>query len=236
MRVTAVALLVTIAGAATIGPVQAADASRFDGYYGGFFVGYGGISYQGFVDGDEIEDGDPEEAEIFSGDFETGWLGGGYMGMNLVHGAIVYGVELSATTGAIEALAIDDGGNDYATQELQALIAVSARAGFALTDTTLLYGGAGIGLLSTKFTAFNDMDDIDAEQGSANYVLPGLLLSAGIEQALTDTLSVRLQGAYFIPYGERVFEDDELTGDMNAGDNASAGGVFTLTAGLTFAF
>lgn len=236
MRNLNVAVTALLAMALAAGSAAAADASRFDGYYGGFFVGYGGISYQGFVDGDEIENGDPEEAEIFSGDFETGWLGGGYMGMNLVHGAIVYGVELSATTGAIKALAIDDGGNDYATQELQALIAVSARAGFAITDTTLLYGGAGLGLLSTKFTAFNDMDDIDAEQGSTNYVLPGLLLSAGIEQALTDTLSVRLQGAYFIPYGERVFEDDELTGDMNAGDNASAGGVFTLTAGLTFTF
>jgi len=217
-------------------PVAAADASNFDGIYGGVFIGFGSIAYDGVVDSSELVDTEPEEAEVFSGDFVSGLIGGGYAGVNFIHGDFVYGVEASLTVGGIEAYTEDSGGNDFATQSLASLITLSGRAGVAVTEQTLLYGSGGLGLLTTDFHAYNDQDDVDADDGSQLYTVPGVVIAAGMEQVIADNMLFRLEGSYFRPVGEYVFEDEELTGDMDEGDYGSPTGVFRLTAGLGWQF
>jgi opacity protein-like surface antigen len=215
-------------------PVGAADASNFDGFYAGVFIGLGSIAYDGVVDSNQFDTlpPTPEEAEIFSGDFVSGLIGGGYAGVNFIHGDFVFGVEASLTVGGVQAYTEDAGGNDYATQTLASLITLSGRAGLAVTEQTLLYGSGGLGLLTSEFHAFNDQDDLDADDGSVLYSLPGVVVAAGIEQIIADNLILRLEGSYFMPVGERVFEDEELTEDMDEGDYGTATGVFRLTAGI----
>lgn len=220
-------------------PVAAADASKFDGVYGGVFIGLGSIAYDGQVDTSEIEEfvPQPEQAEIFTGDFVSGFIGGGYAGVNFIHGDFLYGVEVSLTVGGIEAFTEDQGGNDYATQSLASLITLSGRAGYALTEQSLLYGSGGVGFLTSSFHAYNDQDDVDdAEDSSRLYTLPGVLIAAGFEQTVSDNLMLRLEGSYFLPVGEYAFVEDELTADMDDGDYGSASGVFRLTAGLARQF
>lgn len=223
------ASLMVLAGS----PAGAADASNFDGMYGGVFIGLGSIAYDGVVDSSEIEDLDPEEAEIFSGDFISGLVGGGYAGRNFSHGDFVFGVEAGLTLGALEAFAEDDGGNDYATQSLASLVTLSGRGGFAATENTLVYGAGGVGLLTSEFHAYNDQDDVDdAEDSSVLYTLPGVLVAVGVEQIMAENLLFRLEGSYFLPVGERTFETEELTSDMDEGDYGAATGVYRLTAGI----
>jgi opacity protein-like surface antigen len=218
-------------------PAAAADASNFEGMYGGVFIGLGSIAYDGVVDSSEIIDTDPEEAEIFSGDFVSGLIGGGYVGRNFTHGDFVFGVEAGLTLGALEAFTEDDGGNDYATQSLASLVTLSGRGGFAATENTLLYGAGGVGLLTSEFHAYNDQDDIDdAEDASVLYTQPGVVVALGVEQIVAENVVFRLEGSYFAPVGERTFEDEELTGDMDEGDFGSATGVYRLTAGIASQF
>jgi opacity protein-like surface antigen len=214
-------------------PVAAADASNFDGMYGGVFIGLGSIAYDGQVDTSEIENDFPEEAEIFSGDFVSGLIGGAYAGVNYIHGDFLFGVEASLTVGGIEAYTEDDGGNDYATQSLASLVTLSGRAGYALSEHALLYGAGGVGFLTSSFHAYNDQDDdVDAQDASVLYTLPGVLIAAGFEQIVSDNMMLRLEGSYFLPVGEYAFVADELTDDMDDGDYGSASGVLRLTAGL----
>lgn len=219
-----------------VAPVVAADASNFDGFYGGVFIGLGSIAYDGVVDSSEIDEFDPEDAEVFSGDFVSGFIGGGYAGVNIIRGDFLYGIEASLTVGAIEAFTDDEDGDDYVTQSLASLITLSGRVGYALTEQSLLYGAGGVGLLTSNFHAYNNQNDLDAEDGSVLYTLPGVLIAAGIEQIIADNVMLRLEGSYFMPVGERVFEDEELTDDMDDGDYGTATGVFRLTAGISSQF
>ena len=237
MKLIVLGAAVACASMLAAAPVGAADASNFDGMYGGVFIGLGSIAYDGQVDTSEIENDFPEEAEIFSGDFVSGLIGGAYAGVNYIHGDFVYGVEASLTVGGVEAYTEDDGGNDFATQSLASLVTLSGRAGFAVTEQTLLYGAGGLGLLTSEFHAFNDKDDVDdAEDGSLLYTLPGVVIAAGMEQIVGDNMLFRLEGSYFMPVGEYAFESDELTSDMDDGDYGFASGVFRLTAGLGWQF
>lgn len=219
-----------------VAPVWAADASNFDGMYGGVFIGFGSIAYDGVVDSSEIDALDPEDAELFSGDFVSGLIGGAYAGVNFIHGDFVYGVEASLTIGGVEAYAEDDDATDYATQSLASLVTLSARAGVAVTEQTLLYGSGGLGLLTSDFHAYNDQDEVDAEDASKLYTVPGVVIAAGMEQIVAANMLFRLEGSYFMPVGEYVFEDEELTGDMDEGDYGSPTGVYRLTAGLGWQF
>ena len=215
----------------------AADASRFDGTYAGVFIGYAGASFDGVVDSSEIVDGYPEEAEIFSTDPAFGPTASLVVGMNHVDQDKVFGLELSVTGGNLSALAIDSGGNDYSSHRIDAVAIAAGRAGIAVTPDTLLFGKAGLGLMASTFTANNDMDDPDlAETGSLRIVRPVVAIGAGVEQAVTDTISLRVDGTYVLPIGQYDFSNEQLTSDMDDGDYAKVAGVVILSAGVVARF
>lgn len=221
--------------AAMTGASMAADASGFDGFYAGVMAGYGATTFSGIVDG--TDDGFPEQSEIFSGDQVFGLAYGAVVGVNFVEQDKVFGLELSVLGGNLSDTAIDDGGNDYSTHKLDAVALLSGRAGVAVADDTLIFGKAGLGLAASTFTAYNDMDDVDdAEQGSERIIRPVVAIGAGVEHAVSDTLSVRLDGTYLMPIGQYDFADAQLTSDMDAGDYAKIDGTVIVTAGIVSRF
>lgn len=210
------------------------SSSRFDGFYAGVFVGYGGAKFSGIVDSDELP-GDPEDTETFPDEWSMGLVYGGYVGVGVVEGSIYYGGEISLTGGNFGGYAEDEGPFDFATNDFSYLATVRGRLGVVLSDQTLIYGTAGFGFIGSDFTAHDDIDS-ENDVGRTNMVLPAAIVGAGVEQGLTDTISVRLEGLYVVPFGEYTFTENELTPDMDDNDFAGVDGAFQLTAGLTFHF
>lgn len=217
-------------------PVAEHAGSRFDGLYAGFFIGSGGARFTGIVDSGELPL-DPPDTETFAGDWSTGLIYGGYAGLGATTGSFYYGAEISITGGGFGAFAEDESGIDSATNDFAYLATVRGRIGVVVDNQTLIFASAGLGLLASTFTAYDNIGfPADYNFDSASIVLPAVVFSAGVEHAITDTLSLRVEGLYAMPSGEVVFETGELTNDMDDGDFASAEGAFQLTAGLTFSF
>lgn len=153
-------LLVSVLSlAASTGAALAGDASAFDGYYAGVFAGYAGTTFEGVVDTSEFPDF-PDEAEVFTEERVFGLAYGAIAGVNFTDQDKVFGLEGSIMGGNLSDTAIDEGGNDYSTHRIDAVALLSARAGVAVTDDTLLFGKVGAGIIASTFTAYNDMDDI----------------------------------------------------------------------------
>src|SRR5687768_14831314 len=94
-----------------MGTAMGADASRFDGVYGGVFIGLGGVAYEGVIDSSHLP-GDPGQTETFSGDWVSGLVGGAYAGINVAVDEMVFGVEASVSGGLLEARVEDFEAND----------------------------------------------------------------------------------------------------------------------------
>ena len=218
------------------GHALAADASAFEGAFGGVFAGYAGTTFEGVVDSSEFPDY-PEEAEVFTGDRVFGLAYGAVAGVNSVDGDKVFGLEGTVYAGNLSDTAIDEGGNDYSTHRIDAIALVGARAGVAVTDDTLLFAKVGAGIIASTFTAYNDMDESEEFQiGSTRIFGPVLAVGAGVEQVLSENIHLRVDGTYVLPIGQYEFADEQLTDDMDDGDYAKIGGTFILTAGLVAQF
>lgn len=145
---------------------------------------------------------------------KTGWSLGGQVGANFQSGMFVYGAEMDASFSNGTVYNIANG----AQLERSFDAAAKARAGVAL-DRTLVYGTAGYGV--TKFTPKSNVSSGDNWEG-------GILLGAGVEQAISDKVSGKLEYNH-VDYGKvrstvgGVKQSDEL--DSN-----------TLKAGLNYRF
>lgn len=145
---------------------------------------------------------------------KTGWSLGGQVGTNFQSGMFVYGAEMDASFSNGTRYNIANG----AQLERSFDAAAKARAGVAL-DRTLVYGTAGYGV--TKFTPKHNVSSGDNWEG-------GLLLGAGVEQAISDKVSGKIEYNH-VGYGKvrsvvgGVKQSDEL--DSN-----------TLKAGLNYRF
>lgn len=215
--------------------VQPAAAS-FDGFYAGAFGGYGQAQFGGLVDSSEVRDDSPAEAEIFDDSWNGGATFGGYLGLDIRADSIVYGVEADLGTAMLDGKAIDDDGNDYATNEIDWLGSLRFRLGVALGDSTLLYATGGMGYISTTFTAYNDMDDVDSETNHDNIGYYTAVAGGGAEHMLTDSLALRVEGIYYFPTANHDFEEDELSSDMDLGDHAKIDGVYQVRGGVSYRF
>jgi opacity protein-like surface antigen len=215
--------------------VPVARGNPFAGFYVGGYGGLGGASFSGALDSDEIFDDTPEDAEIFHGDFSNGGIYGGYIGYNVVRSGWLFGLELDAGSGDLSAFTQDDDGDDNAEQELRWMGSARVRLGALIDDYSLLYVTGGIGYLSTRLTARNDLDD-EGEVGSKNISSVGFIGGLGFEHMFGDHLGVRLEGLYMAPANNNTLRDGELTGDIDNGDFVKVDGVYQLRAGLTYHF
>jgi outer membrane immunogenic protein len=114
-----------------------------------------------------------------------GWLGGGHAGYNWQSQNLVFGIETD-----IEASSLSGGGTGTLglkhDTDLSWVGSTRARLGIAY-DRTLFYATAGVAY-----------GDVKIDKGFANYseIRTGWTVGAGIEQAVSDRMTLRLEYRY----------------------------------------
>lgn len=208
-----VALLSTSAMAADLiieEPEAVIPVSAFD--WSGFYVG----ASAGYGWGDVTVD----PLDIPNGDSTAhGWLIGAQLGANAQFDSFVLGVE-----GDVEWSNItndDDiaAGPWWGEVDVGWLASLRGRAGIAY-DTVLFYATAGVAGAGVDYT-----DNQNGLTGSGTHL--GWTVGAGIEAAVTETVSVKLEYAYY--------DFGVVTYDTNVPDDVSFN-LNTVKAGVNFHF
>ena len=168
----------------------------------------------------------------------TGSLAGVYGGYNwqipssLGAGKdLVFGIEADATatnvSGTILARRTSDGG---ASAAVDLLGSVRARAGVAF-DKTLVYGTAGIATGNATGATFETPDSSQFDRFAFSKL--GGVVGAGVEYAISDKFSVRLEGLYYV-FDDSV--DISGNGSGRTGDVATFNSAFSVRIGAAYAF
>lgn len=174
---------VLFAGLAPVAmPVVAQAADMASGYQD---TSSGAYDWSGVYGGAHVGISSESFPNPFSS--KTGWGLGGQVGANFQSGMVVYGAEMDASFSNGTRYNIGNG----AQLERNFDAAAKARAGVAL-DRTLVYGTAGYGL-----TKFNSKTNVT----SANNWEGGLLLGAGVEQAISDKVTAKIEYNH-VDYGK----------------------------------
>ena len=146
----------------------------------------------------------PGEADLAGANL----LGTVNLGYNLQQGAAVYGIELDASvldSGATWTTGDVYDGTNFRTHGLTVsggldqLLSLRARLGVGL-DRLLLFGTAGLaaGHANLDTSAYLDQGYGTADwEGHASDWRLGFIVGAGAEYAVTDQLSVKLEGLYY---------------------------------------
>jgi outer membrane immunogenic protein len=213
------------------------SVSAFEGFYIGGFGGFGGTSFQGLIDSSELPES-AEEIELFSGDFSSGAVYGGLIGYNVVQGRWVMGLEADLGMSDNSALAQEDDEplEEFATQEINYQGSIRFRLRALAGNDTMLYATAGVAFVNSNITAYDEWLDFDAEVGSKDLTSIGYVVGAGVEHMITQNISLRGEGLYFGEMQKHSFQENELHGDQDAGDNVSIGGHYQIRAGLSYHF
>jgi outer membrane immunogenic protein len=140
----------------------------------------------------------------------TGGLAGGQVGCNYQDGNWVFGAEgegywsgMKSTDASSSAIVNGEGFRDTDTAKNKYDFSIAARAGIAF-DRTLVYGKAGwvwgkFDFLSTE-SCCGSFPDFSSSAASGT--LDGLLLGVGIEHAITNNWTVKLEYNY-LKYGSK---------------------------------
>lgn len=193
-------------------PVAATAADMASGYYAQSDSS-GAYDWSGMYAGGNVGISNADIPNPLSK--KTGWQLGGQAGMNFQSGQFVYGAELDGSYSTGTRYNIGDG----AELERHWDAAAKARAGVAF-DRTLVYGTAGYGV--TKFDAKRNVTSGPNWEG-------GLLLGAGVEQALTDKVSAKVEYNH-VDYGKVRSDVAGVGRKVNELDSN------TLKAGLNYKF
>lgn len=145
----------------------------------------------------------------------NGFLGGGQIGFNYQVGAVVFGLEADYSRTAIKGdsptfVDPDDGDTAVFNPRLRWTSLVTGRVGYAF-DRYLAYvkGGAAFGNINLEAR-----DPASGERASTSFNRTGWTLGAGLEVALDQNWSARLEYAY-IDFGSKnqTLLDDDASAD-----------------------
>ncbi len=152
--------------------IEETPSFTWSGLYVGAHVGYGWT------------DIDWQEVPAFNASHDgNGWLGGAQIGYNWQSGRFVYGVEAD-----ISRLWVD-GGNAGGSHEMSWLYTVRGRVGLASPDNRTLFYVTGGG-------AWADID-YASPLGSYSNNHFGWVIGGGIERALTQNVTARVEYLYY---------------------------------------
>ncbi|MBK1865098.1 outer membrane protein [Aestuariivirga sp. YIM B02566] len=198
-------LLASAASVLMMGAAQAADVEAPPAVYdwtGGYIGIQGGYAW-GKTDAET--DIDPEFTAIDSLDVDdfkaNGFLGGAHVGYLLQSDSFVYGVEADIEYADLndEVDIVFDGGGDGGTGEkdIDWLGSLRLRAGIA-ADRALFYatGGLAVGGVSLETDLSEDALDAGLTNDDYDKTKWGWTLGAGVEYAVTDALSARIEYRY----------------------------------------
>ena len=180
-------------GSTKDGPVAYGPATSWAGLYVGASAGYawgeGGHSYDG---GDEVHTTDLDGAVY-----------GVHVGYNIQRGNIVLGAEASFNSADMDGSI--DGGRP--STELDWYSTGVARLGYAVSDT-LVYGFGGVAWGDVTYAYVPSTSDETQIGWTAGF---------GVEHALSDRVSIRLEYSHVDLGGEDTFTDicDDCEGDAS---------------------
>ena len=241
------ALLATAALGLLCFPLSATAAdfepidTRYDwtGFYIGGHAGYGDANVDGVFDRSEIDGEFPEEA-TFADDLNLdGFIGGGQVGFNWQHDAFLLGLEGDFSFTDFNDKVGDFGNNDIIKADIDFLASLRVRAGFA-ADRFLVYATGGVAYASGDFKLIDDRGATPGEgsvgenSGSVNIDSFGGVVGGGAEWAITDQISIRGEGLYYI-FDDKTNTSDE-TADSDSGDFLSLEDVFVVRGGVNLLF
>jgi outer membrane immunogenic protein len=195
---------VILVAAAMPGVANAADpyvpvSDVWTGPYIGAFGGYASLEADGTFDFTEIEDGGPVE----------GFLLGGQIGYNKQFESAVLGLEADIAWSDADGTLQNEEGEEAET-DMDYLATVRGRAGmvFGETDSTLLFATAGV-----VFGGF-EIEADDGEEGIASDENThfGLVVGAGVEHLVTDSISIKAEYNYMM-LGTEDYDDIEGRGE-----------------------
>lgn len=199
---------------------SAVPAFDWSGPYVGAHVGYQ------WGEADYLEPDNPGFAVEPSLD---GFAGGALAGYNHQIDRFVLGAEVDGGLSGANHDAGDSGGNGYSAFDLDWNLHARLRAGVAL-DRTLLFVAGGLAV------ARLDLDDTDPGFGSDDGTHLGWTLGGGIEQAITDSLVLRLEYLYD-DYGSRDYSVDSPPGPFFPSYDAEIDlSAHTLRAAVAYRF
>ena len=205
----AAALLAGVATMVTAIPTQAHDSQTiWNGFYGGFHVGYAQDSSSASIQGRDAFSQGLITAGIFPSSMNIqadGVLLGGQVGYNHRHGQFVWGVELDASyaklTGS-QTRSVTLGAELLAVtvdREINWLSTLRGRVGMLATPSLLLYATGGLAVGETNLHA----EFIDSLPGlttsgarTGSKVSVGWTAGGGFEQALNNWASMRVEYLY----------------------------------------
>jgi outer membrane immunogenic protein len=238
------AILIALAGLSFAPPALAADLgpwtpkqpasikdepvyeqrTRWDGFYLGVNGGYAWA--------------DTNNAPLFfNGDYQgglgslspEGGFGGGQIGYNVTYGRVLLGLEADVQAADINDRSFGAVANGGASTDIDWFGTVRGRAGFVM-DRALIYvtGGYAWADADMSFRAFGP----DSGKISDSETLNGYVLGGGIEWALTDKWSTKLEYQYV------DLEDTHLTGFVggNRYDTRIDPDFHTVRLGLNYRF
>lgn len=198
-------LLASAASVLMMGAAQAADVEAPPAVYdwtGGYIGIQGGYAWG---KSDAETDIDPEFTDIDTLDIDdfkaNGFVGGAHIGYLLQSDAFVYGVEADIEYADLndEVDIVFDGAGDGGSGEknIDWLGSLRLRAGIA-ADRALFYatGGLAVGGVSLETDLSEDALDAGLTNDDDDKTAWGWTLGAGVEYAVTDALSARIEYRY----------------------------------------
>jgi outer membrane immunogenic protein len=205
-------------------PPAVAPAFSWTGFYAGLQGGYSWGDARSAYD-------DPLLAAVAPIDSMNldGWFGGVEAGANYQFGnGLVIGLEadiaiadISDTVYDVAADLLNSHPGNTITSKTDAVGTVRGRLGFAF-DRTLLYGTGGLAVAHTEVTATEGNLSDDA-------VLTGWTVGAGVEQALTDRVSAKVEYLYS-EFGDHTWYEGEAYASTSSSSSS------TIRAGLNLHF
>ena len=174
-------LIATFVGAAGLFAIPA-HADTFDGPYVGVQAGYNRAEVA-----DRTEAGQAIDAELSRDAFVLG----GYAGYNHKAGEhFVIGAEAGFSGAVDDEIRGLSGGNSL-TIDPRYSFDLSARAGYLVDDQTLAYVRGGYANTRVRTTLVSDAGSLTASDN-----LDGWLVGGGVERAITENISARIEYRY----------------------------------------
>jgi outer membrane immunogenic protein len=194
MTAAASALMI---GGAHAADVEAAAAYDWSGFYVGLQAGYGWGDSQ--VDEIDVEEGSVNQTQDYDHD---GFVGGVHAGYNFDMQGLLFGLEGDIEYADIQGDQDFDGSEDATDKTIEWLGSLRLRAGVTM-DRALFYATGGV--------AAGDVDMEASEPDlsiSGSETAWGWTIGAGLEYALSDAISARVEYRY------TDLENTEHTGEI----------------------
>ena len=196
----------------------ASAGDHWNGPYFGAHLGYGWAETDGRFKS--------TQTSLVNHGNSDGLIYGFHAGINKQMGQYVIGIEADVSGADIDEDSVETGtdGTGQIVSSVDTLASVRGRLGF-LFDNTLVYGTAGIAYIDSEF----DVHDSD-ESGIFNLDGIGGVIGAGAEMAVSENVSVGLEGLYYIfDESERDFSNKgPLTSSGDTADFVSLDNMFVV--------